>query len=247
MLIFNYIEPKNQRYIFPFKAILKQSTCTNFGRPDMTIEIEKQQLELLPQKVVYWPTQDTLLIADLHLGKINHFRKSGYPVPQKANEENTTHLIDLLNQFRPARVLFLGDLFHSHYNEEWEVVGQVIKHFSFCSFELILGNHDIMSELQYERHQVKVHTSLQIENILLTHEPLDDIPPDFYNLAGHIHPGARLFGGGKQALTLPCFYFGKRQGILPAFGSFTGLHPIRVKKDDRVYVIAEGKVINVNK
>jgi metallophosphoesterase superfamily enzyme len=103
-----------------------------------------------------------------------------------------------------------------------------------------------MSDLQYERHQVKVYPSLMVENLLLTHEPLEIVPDGQYNLAGHIHPGARLVGGGKQALTLPCFYFGKRQGILPAFGSFTGLYRVRIKKDDKVYVIADKKVIDVS-
>lgn len=212
----------------------------------MQIAIENQHLELLPEKAVFWRNKKTLLIADLHLGKINHFRKSGYPVPPRANEENTTVLIDLLNRFRPERTLFLGDLFHSHYNEEWEVVGQVIRHFGFCSFELVMGNHDIMSELQYQRHRIKVHTKWQEEGILFTHEPITDVPASVYNLAGHIHPGARLFGGGKQSVTLPCFYFGKQQGILPAFGSFTGLYPVRVKRDDRVFVVADNKVIKVN-
>lgn len=212
----------------------------------MNVRIADQSLELLPQKAIYWPARNILMIADLHLGKINHFRKSGYPVPPKANEENTTLLIDLLNRYKPERTLFLGDLFHSHYNEEWEVLGQVIRHFAACSFELIMGNHDIMSELQYQRHQMKVHDHLQIENLLLTHEPVAEPQTECYNLAGHIHPGARLVGGGKQALTLPCFYFGKQQGILPAFGSFTGLYRVQVKKDDRVFVIAEGKVLDVS-
>lgn len=212
----------------------------------MTIDIHGHSFELLPQKALYWDSQSTLLVADLHLGKINHFRKSGYPVPPKANEENTTVLIDLLNKYKPKRTLFLGDLFHSHYNEEWEVLGQVTRHFAACSFELIQGNHDIMSSLQYQRHQVHVHPTLLVDNLLLTHEPMEMIPEGQYNLAGHIHPGARLVGGGKQALTLPCFYFGKRQGILPAFGSFTGLYRMQIKKDDRVFVIAEKKVIDVS-
>ena len=207
--------------------------------------VNNNELTLLPQKAIYWEAENTLLLADLHLGKINHFRKSGYPVPPRANDANTAQLIDLLNHFKPSRTLFLGDLFHSHYNEEWEVLGQIVKHFSTCSFELILGNHDIMSEVQYQRHQLKVHETLLVGNLLLTHEPQEPAEEGWYNLAGHIHPGARLVGGAKQALTLPCFYFGTRQGILPAFGSFTGLYRVPVKRNDRVYVVAEGEVVKV--
>jgi DNA ligase-associated metallophosphoesterase len=204
--------------------------------------------ELLPQKALYWPSEKMLLIADLHLGKVNHYRKAGYPVPTRANDENTSVLIDLLNHYKPERMLFLGDLFHSHYNEEWEVLGQVIRHFKSTSFELVMGNHDIMSTLQYERHNVKVHREeLRIGNLWLTHEPVENPSDKAYNLAGHIHPGARMFGKGRQSLLLPCFYFGKQQGILPAFGSFTGLFPVRVTKGDQVFVIVEGEVIEVGK
>jgi len=213
----------------------------------MQIEVRKLLLELLPQKAVYMPSEKILLIADLHLGKVNHYRKAGYPVPTKANDENTTVLIDLLNHYKPRKMIFLGDLFHSHYNEEWEVLGQVIRHFGSVSFELVMGNHDIMSTLQYERHNVVIHhEEFRIGNLLLTHAPLENPRPDVYNIAGHIHPGAKLYGKGRQALLLPCFYFGKDMGILPAFGSFTGLYPVRVAKGDQVFVIAEQEVIEVS-
>jgi DNA ligase-associated metallophosphoesterase len=213
----------------------------------MRVVVRDLEFELLPQKAMCMPSERILLIADLHLGKVNHYRKAGYPVPTKANDENTSVLIDLLNHCKPDRMIFLGDLFHSHYNEEWEVLGQVIRHFSSVSFELVMGNHDIMSTLQYERHSVKIHREeLRIGNLLLTHAPLENLQPDVYNLAGHIHPGARLYGKGRQALLLPCFHFGKRQGLLPAFGSFTGLYPVHAMKGDQVFVIADHEVIEIN-
>ena len=213
----------------------------------MNIEIKGQLLTMFPEKALALMSGKILLLADLHFGKINHFRKSGIPVPSKANDQNSEFLIDLLNRLKPERVIFLGDLFHSHYNEEWEVLGQVLHHFSSCSFELVKGNHDIMSNLQYERHKMRVHKrELKIGPFMLTHEPLENSRDDFYNIAGHIHPGVHLSGKGRQSLTLPCFYFGKHQGIIPAFGSFTGLAKISPKKDDRIFVIADGKILKVD-
>jgi len=213
----------------------------------MNIEIKGQRLTMLPEKALWLDTQKILLLADLHFGKINHFRRSGIPVPSKANDRNSEFLVDVINRKKPERVIFLGDLFHSHYNEEWEVLGQVIQHFSSCKFELVKGNHDIMSKLQYERHKMQVHEEgLNIGPFFLTHEPLENLENDLYNLAGHIHPGVRLSGRGRQSITLPCFYFGERQGIMPAFGSFTGLAMISPKKNDRIFVIAKGKILNVD-
>jgi uncharacterized protein len=47
-------------------------------------------------------------------------------------------------------------------------------------------------------------------------------------------------------MTLPCFYFGQRQALLPAFGVFTGLAKIRPLKNDKVFVIVEGKIMDVS-
>lgn len=212
----------------------------------MDISIKGEQLELLEQKGIFLSQHGVLLVADLHFGKINHFRKSGIPVPPKANEKNTELLIDLLNKTRPERTIFLGDLFHSAYNEEWEILGQVLKHFSACTFELVRGNHDIMSALQYERNKIKViEGELQLGPFVLTHEPKKEVQKSLYNLAGHIHPGVSLYGKARQTLTLPCFYFGKHQGILPAFGSFTGVARIHPQKGDKVFVVADGKILKV--
>jgi DNA ligase-associated metallophosphoesterase len=211
----------------------------------MQVKVFGEALELFPQKAVFWRKEKILLLADLHLGKVNHFRKFGIAAPAKANDKNIEVLVDLIWQTKPERVICLGDLFHSHYNPEWEVFGEVIKHFSAISFELVLGNHDIMSETQYLRKGIKVFDDLQIGNYILTHHSLKEVPVHLYNLSGHIHPGVLLQGKGRQSLTLPCFYFGVHQGVLPAFGMFTGLARIEPKKEEKIFVIADNKIIAV--
>ncbi|NOT76747.1 MAG: ligase-associated DNA damage response endonuclease PdeM [Cyclobacteriaceae bacterium] len=213
----------------------------------MKTAILKDGIQLLPEKAIFLPEEKVLIVADLHFGKINHFRQAGLPVPKSANHKNAENLIDLVNLWKPLRTVFLGDLFHSHYNEEWEVVGQIIRHFPGCSFELIIGNHDIMSEQQYIRNGIKVIDQDVIGCWILTHEPMDrlEIPDGKINMAGHIHPGAFMQGKGRQSVTLPCFWFSKNQIILPAFGSFTGLYPISPAEDDNVFIIIENKIMEV--
>ncbi len=208
--------------------------------------IAGEKFSLNAHKALYWDKHKALLLADLHLGKVNHFRRAGIPVPSKANDRNLEVMIELIQQLKPSRLICLGDLFHSHYNQEWEVFGEVIRHFNHISFELVMGNHDIMSDLQYQRKGIVVHDQLQIDNIILTHHPLEEIEATQYNMAGHIHPGVHLRGKGRQAITLPCFYFGKNQAVLPAFGMFTGLARIQPKKEDKVFAIVEDKVIDVS-
>jgi uncharacterized protein len=212
----------------------------------MEVEVAGHVFKLLPQKAIYWVSERILLLADVHLGKINHFRKSGIPVPAKANDKNIEVMIDLVWQTKPDRIICLGDLFHSHYNPAWEVFGEMVKHFTSISFELVMGNHDIMSALQYQRKGIRVYDSLTLKSFLLTHHPLEEVDEMYYNLAGHIHPGVMLTGKGKQQITLPCFYFGKNQGVLPAFGMFTGLALVKPTVNDKIFVIAENKIITVS-
>ena len=208
------------------------------------INIKGEELTLLPEKVLMWEKEKMLIISDAHLGKINHFRKAGIPVPFTANKKNIEVLIKLLQETKPKRVIFLGDLFHSSYNQEWEVFGQVLKHFPHISFELVKGNHDIMGEYQYLKHNLKIHELyLQEEPFLFTHEPLEEIPEHTYSIAGHVHPGVSMKGKGRQRLRFACFWFGKEQALLPAFGEFTGLHIISPLKEDQVYIIMQGQVI----
>lgn len=208
-----------------------------------------ENLLLLPEKAIFLKNERVLIVADLHFGKVNHFRRAGLPVPSAANQKNAELMIDLVNRHKPLRTIFLGDLFHSHYNEEWEVVGQIVKHFPGTQFELVRGNHDIMSEQQYDRKGIKVLDCDRIGLFLLTHEPMESasIPHGIVNVAGHIHPAARLLGKGRQSMTLPCFWFSKNQIILPAFGSFTGFIPIHPAADDQVFVVLEDKVVEVLK
>jgi len=212
----------------------------------MQVEIFGERLELYPQKGVFWRSKGILFLADLHLGKINHFRRSGIAVPSKANDKNLESMIDLMNLTNPERVICLGDLFHSHYNPEWEVFGELVKHFNKSSFELVLGNHDIMSGQQYLRKGIAVHDVLHIEPFIFTHHPLNEDDLMLYNLSGHLHPGVNMIGKARQSVTLPCFYFGERAGLLPAFGTFTGLARIYPKKADKVFVIVDEKIIEVH-
>ena len=82
--------------------------------------------------------------------------------------------------------------------------------------------------------------SLSLQTRCLAHEPVP--VPGAYVLAGHLHPCVTLGGRASQRLRLPCFHFGASTGVLPAFGAFTGMHPVRPVAGERVYLVADGVV-----
>ncbi len=212
-----------------------------------TFRFKDQTLLLLPERAIFWEEERMLFMADVHLGKVNHFRKAGIAIPTAAANQNLQVLSALVNYFQPQTICFLGDLFHSDKNKEWELFVQWRESLPQINIELIRGNHDIIAAAHYKRADIKVYpVCVEKGPFLFTHEPMENCPSDKYTFAGHIHPGVRLNGAGRQSLTLPCFYFGKNQALMPAFGQFTGTAQIKPRKDDAVFVIAEGKVLRIS-
>ncbi|MEM6261406.1 MAG: ligase-associated DNA damage response endonuclease PdeM [Bacteroidota bacterium] len=214
----------------------------------LPLSLANESLQLLPEAALFWEAPRILFLADLHLGKAAHFRKNGIPIPGNVQGANLERFRQLVEKTQPERVIFLGDLFHSRLNQAWEAFVEVLDQFPAVSFELVQGNHDILPKSAYEDAHLVIHQGdLDLKPFLLRHFPMDveNLPLDRYVLAGHVHPGIRLQGAGRQRLRLPCFYFTDRQGILPAFGAFTGLGLIEPKKEDRVFVLAEGEVFQV--
>lgn len=205
----------------------------------MHIHVEGEELILSSKKAVFWPKNKLLMVSDLHLGKVSHFRKNGISVPTEARFSNLIQLELLIDEFAPETVLFLGDLFHSDYNLEWEEFGRFLQKFSTIRFVLVEGNHDRLAPHQYQKFGIEVVVgSLAIPPFIFTHIPVDEPPVNGYVISGHIHPGVVLKGKGKQRLRLPCFFFSPRQAILPAFGDFTGKYTLEPTQKDRVFVIA---------
>ena len=212
----------------------------------ITAEIMGEKLLLLPEKAVYWKKRETLFLADLHLGKVDHFRKEGIGIPAAAAKNNIIRLKKLILDVAPKRVVFLGDLFHSDYNLDWLAFNDLLEELGAIDFLLVEGNHDILGEKRYQESKLcKIEGILEDGPFILSHEPLEEVKEGKYNLCGHLHPAVRMHGKAKQSMKLACFYFGDNTGILPAFGTFTGTAVIKPMKGEKVYVVAGEKVIRV--
>ncbi|MBD0850290.1 ligase-associated DNA damage response endonuclease PdeM [Maribacter arenosus] len=206
------------------------------------IQIQGQNFILHPSGSMFWQERSALLISDVHLGKVSHFRKYGAAIPRDAIQANFELLDEVVDFFNPVCIYFLGDLFHSHLNTEWKYFEAWV---SKVQIEMILinGNHDIIPPLKYETLNVQVVEELILETFLFTHHP--EKRNGLYNFCGHIHPAIKIRGSGKQSLRFPCFFKKQNQMILPAFGEFTGSHTLKPKKQDEVFALAEGLVIKI--
>ncbi|WP_264536332.1 ligase-associated DNA damage response endonuclease PdeM [Flavobacterium sp. N1736] len=208
----------------------------------MKIIINNQDFILHKSGAVFWEKEKMLLISDVHLGKVAHFRKHGMAIPNDAIFENFTRLKAVLDLFNPKTIVFLGDLFHSKINNEWDLFVEWTKQYS-QKIILVEGNHDIISKEYYADLNIEIYTELEIDSFLLTHHPTEK--EGFFNFCGHIHPAIKLKGLGRQFLSLPCFFLKPNQLIFPAFGEFTGNSYLIPSENDKVYAITKEGIIEV--
>lgn len=157
----------------------------------------------------------TLLIADAHFGKAVSFRRLGVPVPRGT----TTETLDELSRWRAQ-----------HHGVD---------------LTLVRGNHDDRAgDPPADLAVTVVDEPLVLGPFALCHHPRP--VAGSYVLAGHSHPCISVSGRAFERLRLPCFWFGDDSGalprnavgVLPAFGSFTGMHRIEPRAGDRIFPIA---------
>ncbi|KNZ33675.1 MAG: DEAD/DEAH box helicase [Methylibium sp. NZG] len=210
----------------------------------LTISLGGQRLSLLPQKAAFLPDLHTLLVADAHIGKAVSFRKLGVPVPRGTTSETLAVLADLAARLQVRRIVFLGDFLHSARSHADSTLGAVARWreaHAALQLTLVRGNHDDRAGDPPASLGIDcVDEPLVIGGLALCHHP--QARAEGYVLAGHIHPCIHLAGRAHDRLRLPCFWFGSQVGVLPAFGSFTGMHAVQPAPGDRVFVAAGDSV-----
>jgi len=210
----------------------------------LEVEAGGQALLLLAEKAVWWPAQRSLMVADLHIGKAVTFRSLGVPVPRGTTSETLRALDTMIARWQPRRIIFLGDFLHAAQAHAPATSGALsgwrARH-AGLAITLVRGNHDDRAGDPPTKLGIEVvDEPLRIDGLALCHHPRPQAGA--YTLAGHLHPCVSLHGRANDRLRLPCFHFGAEVGVLPAFGSFTGMHPIRREVGDRVYVVSDSGV-----
>lgn len=214
----------------------------------VTVDLGGESLVLLPQKAAWWPRTRTLLVADAHVGKAVSFRRLGVPVPRGTTSETLARLADLVGRHGARRVVFLGDFLHSERAHAASTLGAVARwRAEHAALELVLvrGNHDDRAGDPPAALGFQVVDEPFVDGgLALCHHP--GARDGAYVLAGHLHPCVSLGGrAARDHLRLPCFHLGVRVGVLPAFGSFTGMHPVWPQPGDRLFAVADEAVVEV--
>jgi uncharacterized protein len=213
---------------------------------DLRVTLAGEVVYLLPERALFQPSNKTLFIADVHLGKVEMFRASAIPLPDKTTGQDLSRLSHVLERTQANRLVVLGDLIHARSGHTERVITEFSQwraRHSAAEIVLVKGNHDRITELPREWHIQTVNAPVLHIPFVWHHYPTSD--NQGYSLAGHLHPAYRLLGKGRQQLKLPCFWRKIDVMILPAFGSFIDSAYITPEVDDQVYVIAGNDVLTV--
>ncbi|MGI9405370.1 MAG: ligase-associated DNA damage response endonuclease PdeM [Hyphomicrobiaceae bacterium] len=168
---------------------------------------------------LWWPGPRTLVAADLHLEKGAAYARRGAFLPPYDTTETLRRLSDLISRRNPRRVILLGDSFHDAVgmqglNQADRVTLGALQRKR--TWIWITGNHDpeICDCLGGEEAD-----QVALDELTFRHEP--DCPGTMNEVAGHLHPCARIMRHGRS-IRRPCFVSNGTRLIIPAFGAYTG-------------------------
>ena len=213
----------------------------------MDIVLGNTKVELLPGRAAFLPETASLVVADLHLGKSATFRHRGLAIPEGTTASDLSRLTALLLQSSAKELIIAGDLVHSADGLSSSILSALRSWLKKTMIPVILteGNHDSRSWLSRHKLDFQTTPSLQVGEILITHDP-SDLPLDQPGIAGHLHPGIRVKESQRQSIRMGGFYLRNTTHlILPAFSEFTGTHPVSLGDNDQFFVELNNQISEI--
>ena len=175
---------------------------------------------------LYWPREQALLVADLHLEKASFFAKHGQFLPPYDSRETLERLAAAIRDTGARRVLCLGDNFHDAAGVdrlEPHAAGMLDALTRATDWVWLTGNHDEKGG-EARPQGGTVLPELEVAGMILRHQAMPgETRPE---LSGHYHPRLQL-RIQRRNIRRACVVLAESPGasgrmILPAFGALTG-------------------------
>lgn len=183
-----------------------------------------QEMQLVPgpagqASALFWPREQALLVADLHLEKGSFFARTGQMLPPYDSRETLERLATAVRTTGARRVFALGDNFHDSRGTERldpHAAGMLAALTRALDWVWITGNHDRDLEVQSGGMCVD---EIEVGGLWLRHiaRPGSTEP----ELSGHFHPRLVIAARGRR-VARACAVKSETRLILPAFGALTG-------------------------
>ncbi|MCC0034907.1 MAG: ligase-associated DNA damage response endonuclease PdeM [Hoeflea sp.] len=207
----------------------------------MTVELNVNGTAVVCDRsgVLWLPDSATLVVSDLHLEKGAAFARRGMLLPPYDTAATLARLGAAIAGYAPRLVISLGDSFHdrsgsAHLPECYREQLRSLQRGR--DWVWIEGNHD---PDRPEGLEGSFCSELHVDTLVFRHEPKSGAADG--EIAGHLHPAARVVRRGK-GVRRPCFASDGKRLVMPAFGSTTGglelRHPAMRGLFDRKQLVA---------
>ena len=189
------------------------------GRTDHALVIADVALVADCLGALYWPDEGLLVVADLHFEKGSSYAARGVLLPPYDTAVTLARLAVIITRYAPRAVIALGDSFHDGGGP-----GRVLNGDRTTLLQLqrrrdwiwIAGNHDPEPAAGMGGTSA---AALAIGPLLFRHEPQANAAAG--EIAGHLHPVARVSGRGRT-VSRRCFASDGKRMVMPAFGAYAG-------------------------
>jgi DNA ligase-associated metallophosphoesterase len=189
------------------------------------------EFEASPAGALYWPAEQAMLVADLHLEKASWFARLGQMLPPYDSLATLQALEAEIERTGAERIYCLGDSFHDRLGCDRlpaQARELLLRLTAKLDWAWIVGNHDSGF---VDHCGGRIEDECVVEGIVLRHEAVADDPRP--EMSGHFHPKMRLNLKGRN-VSRRCFVASATKLILPAYGALTGGldagHPEIVRK-----------------
>ena len=175
---------------------------------------------LLPCGALFWPAENALLVADLHLEKGSAFARRGWLLPPYDSLDTLNRISAALRATAATRLFALGDSFHDANGPSrlGDAAGAQLRAIlQLCEICWITGNHDGDSGASLGGRAV---AELEVAGIMLRHEAQrHENSPE---ISGHFHPKVVLELRTGRRISRRCIAATDRKLVLPAYGAYAG-------------------------
>ena len=177
-----------------------------------------------------------LAVADLHFGFEISQRAAGRLVPFWGMASISERLRQLLEEYRPARLIILGDLVHdqSAAAEAAQLLEELGRH---CETIVVAGNHD-----RRLRQRIPMVESWETGRFYFHHGHCAAGATDRIQIIGHHHPAGVLSDGAGLRLKCPAFVQQSNCWIMPAFSPWAGHTRWTAEEPARMWLCTEQRV-----
>ncbi|HWA01684.1 MAG TPA: ligase-associated DNA damage response endonuclease PdeM [Caulobacterales bacterium] len=183
------------------------------------ISVAGTLVEALPEGALWIASARTLVVSDVHFEKGSAYARGGQMLPPYDTRKALTRLAALIETLKPQRVVSLGDSFHDVDAPQRMHEGDrdaLMEAMARVEWVWVLGNHD--PEIPDTLGGVRTR-ELRVESLVLRHEPVEADAPG--EIAGHLHPCAKVAGRGRS-VRRRCFASDGVRLVMPAFGAYAG-------------------------